>query len=175
MVLVEVRGTFFIVSIRQGSGVSITVESISYLVARRSECGGVRIVDGHGEIVRAARVSNVAFHLRLLTMAVKVTVLRGDVVGVGDPTKRVCDGVAFVKVRVVSAGYFGFVVAVAVFGGDVFSFVVLGDDLLCGDGDELAGAVGGGGVVALWAVADVSGGVRFAESGFVADPGFVGV
>lgn len=81
----------------------------------------------------------------------------------------------FVEVGVVGAGYFGFVVAVAVFGGDVFSVVVLEDDLLCGDGDELSGVVGGGGVVALGAVADVGGGVGFAESGFVADPGFVGV
>ena len=82
---------------------------------------------------------------------------------------------AFVEVGVVGAGYFGFVVAVAVFAGNVFSFVVLEDDFFGGDGDELAGAVGGGGVVALRAVADVSGGVGFAESGFVADPGFVGV
>jgi len=87
MILVEVRGSFLIVGIRQGSGVSITIESISYLVARRGKRGGVGVENSHGEVMRAACVSNVAFHLRLLTMAVEVAVLWGDVVGVGDPAE----------------------------------------------------------------------------------------
>ena len=84
MILVEIRGALLIVSIRQGGGVSITIESISYLVARRRERSGIRIVDGHGEIMRAACVPDVTFHLRLLAVAVEVAILRGDVVGVGD-------------------------------------------------------------------------------------------